>query len=482
MWNRMNGSMMFSQMMFGLSFYGVMIILTRFFLEKLNYSEANTMMVVGAFSAIGPLFAIAGGVIADKFLGSYRSLTISFITFAIGYGLLVWGGSQVSVPISLIGIALASYARGLMGPSYPNLFKATFDSQEDFENGYPVNYSVNNVGALIGQYFFPLLVLYIGFSGSFTLSMILAALAVVAMLSIHKPLVARAQDIDKEPVSSKNWISFTVASVVLVAFVFFMFSNMEVGKYIVYAIGGGSLLYFAFMMLKENHSRKLRMGTILIMVLLTTVFHIYYGQMMTSMTIVAINTMRGDLFGIIPIAPEGSMAMNPFWCIVAGPVLTFIFTKLEKNNICFSTATKVSFAFVLTAIAFGVLTMAILNIGEDVVIRPWVFFVIHLFQAFAEVIVGSLVMAFILSVAPKAISNFSASLFYVATALSGIIGAVFSTSIALEKGQKLTQTLAHDLYGHYFMLLTVWAVIMVVVALIASFIISRMLNSAEQSE
>ena len=73
MWNKLNRSMMICQMAFGLSFYGVMAILTRFFLEDLQYSEAETMMVVGAFSAIGPLFAIAGGFIADKFLGPYRS-------------------------------------------------------------------------------------------------------------------------------------------------------------------------------------------------------------------------------------------------------------------------------------------------------------------------------------------------------------------------------------------------------------------------
>ncbi len=70
MWNKLNKSMMFCQMMFGLSFYGVLVSLTRFFLEDLNYNEADTMMIVGAFSAIGPLFAIAGGFIADKFLGS----------------------------------------------------------------------------------------------------------------------------------------------------------------------------------------------------------------------------------------------------------------------------------------------------------------------------------------------------------------------------------------------------------------------------
>lgn len=147
MWNKLNKSMMFCQMMFGLSFYGVLVSLTRFFLEDLNYNEADTMMIVGAFSAIGPLFAIAGGFIADKFLGAYRSLSIAFLAFAAGYVLLVLGASATNVPLSMCGIALASYGRGLMSPSYPSLYKRTFKSQEDFEKGYPINYSVNNVGA-----------------------------------------------------------------------------------------------------------------------------------------------------------------------------------------------------------------------------------------------------------------------------------------------------------------------------------------------
>ena len=73
-------------------------------------------------TSIGPLFAIAGGFIADKFLGAFRSLTIAYFSFALGYLLLVIGASATNVPMSLAGIALASYSRGLMSPSYPSLF------------------------------------------------------------------------------------------------------------------------------------------------------------------------------------------------------------------------------------------------------------------------------------------------------------------------------------------------------------------------
>ena len=155
--------------------------------------------------------------------------------------------------------------------------------------------------------------------------------------------------------------------------------------------------------------------------------------------------------------------------------------EIEKKGINFSTATKIGFAFILTAIAFGILTMAVTNIGTDVVIRPEIFLAIHFFQAFAEVIVGSLVVAFILSVAPKHIEGFSVSLFSVAMALSGIIGAVFSTSIALEKGQEITQDIVKNVYGDYFQLLTVLAVVMVVIAFASSFVIRKMLESAKQT-
>lgn len=479
MWNKLNKSMMTCQMLFGLSFYGVMVILTRFLLEDLHYSEADTMMIVGAFSAIGPLFAIIGGFIADKLLGTYRSITIAYFTFATGYFMLVLGASTTSVALSLAGIALASFARGLTSPSYPSLFKRTFNSQENFENAYPVNYSINNVGALLGQYLFPMFVLVIGFNGGFMLSALMAMIAFAIFVFSRKSFIEIGSKIDKNPVGLKKWGIFGLLSMAMIALVFFMFSNMKVGQNIVYAIGIAAIFYFIFLMFKAGRSDALKMGTILIMTFLAIAFFVYYGQMMTSMTMVTINTMRGDLFGLIPIAPEAAMSMNPLWCMVAGPVIAFIFSKLEKRNINLTTATKVAISFVLTAIAFGILTFSVKNIGNDVIIRPEIFLLIHFFQAFAEVIVGSMVVAFILSVTPKHIENFSVSLFSVALALSGVVGAVFSTSIALEKDQKITQEIVQNIYGDYFNTLTILAVVMVAVAMLSSLLIRKMLDASK---
>lgn len=481
MWNRLNRSMMVCQMAFGLSFYGVMVILTRFFLEDLKYSEAETMMIVGAFSSIGPLFAIAGGFIADKFLGAYRSLSIAYFGFTFAYFLLILGAMITNIPLSLSGIALASYSRGLMSPSYPSLFKRTFSSKENFEKGYPVNYSINNVGAFISQYLFPIFVMGIGFKGGFALSCGMAAIAFAIFIFSHSSFQKIGNEIELHPVSVKSWLSFGAISIAMISLVFFMFSNMKVGQNIVYIISAGAIMYFISLLIKSNRADQYKMGTILIMTVLTTAFFVYYGQMMTSMTMVTINTMRGNLFGIIPIAPEAAMAMNPLWCMVAGPIIALVFSQLENRKIHLETATKVAFAFVLTAIAFAILTFAVKNIGDSLTIRPEVFLVIHFFQAFAEVIVGSMVVAFILSVAPKGIENFSVSLFSVSLALSGIIGAVISTKIALKHDQQITKEIIHSVYGNFFSTLTFMAVVMVIIALLASFLVRKMIAHAENN-
>ncbi|MBS9777413.1 MAG: MFS transporter [Gammaproteobacteria bacterium] len=479
MWNKKNMSMMACQFIFGFSFYGVMVTLTPYFLEGLKYEESKTMMVIGAFSAVGTLFSIIGGFIGDKFIGAYRSLKISYFAFALGYALLLVGAMTMNLPMSTLGIALASYGRGLMSPNYAPLFKSTFDNEDVFENAYPINYSVNNVGAFAGQYIFPLLIPVFAFTGNFMLAGISTAIGFLILVVMGKPLTSTAQSIDKKAVSLKNWVIFAGLTIVMLGIVYFMFSYPDEGQYIVYAISAAAIAYFMFLTFTSQPSTRLRMGTIIIIVFLTTAFFVYYGQMMTSMTLVAIKMMDGKLFGLIPIAPEGSMVLNPLWCMVAGPVLTFMFTRLEKRNIFLSTTTKVGFAFILTTCAFAYLTFVLKTVGDDLTLSPENFLVVHFFQAFAEVIVGSLVVAFILKVAPKHIHGFGVSMFMVAMALSGIIGAVISKSIALEKGAELTHDVVVNTYGGFFQMLTIAAIALVFITFICSFIITKMLKAAD---
>ncbi|MDC5706610.1 MFS transporter [Vibrio europaeus] len=482
MWNNLNRSMMLCQMSFALSCFGIMTVLSRYFLQELEYSESDTMMVVGAYSAIGPLFAVVGGFIADKLIGAHRSLIIAYGMYALGQILLVTGSAHQSVPMTLLGIALGSYSRGLMSPTYPTLFKRAFATAEDFEKGFPVHYSVFNFGVLVGQYLFPMLILVAGFNGCFLLS---AALALLSFFGHTFTTVKREQLLIHEEITAltkRQVMHFMVISLCMVSFAYFMFDNMEMGAKAVYAISIGTIFYYMYLALTVfQHDRK-KMLSILIIIALTTVFFIYYGQMMTSMTIVTINTMRGDLFGFIPIAPEAAMAMNPFWCVLLGPVISSTFSALSHHGIRYSPITKVGGAFAFICVSFGILTIAMKTIDTSATLRPEVFFLVYFFKAIAEVLVGSVVVTFILSVTPKKIENLSVSLFSVAISLSGILGAVLSTSVALKAEQSITKEFVRNTYGDYFQMLTIAAIGMIVISAIANILVNKLLKQSPESQ
>jgi FtsH-binding integral membrane protein len=98
----------------------------------------------------------------------------------------------------------------------------------------------------------------------------MAGFAFVTLVIFNKQLVGVAAEIDKKPVSVKNWVAFLTLSAAMVGLVFFMFSNMDIGQNIVYAIGAAAILYFISLMVKSGKSDALKMGTILIMTVLTT--------------------------------------------------------------------------------------------------------------------------------------------------------------------------------------------------------------------
>ena len=91
--------------------------------------------------------------------------------------------------ISLGGMAGVSYGAGLMYGSFPGLFKTTCVSETQFRSLYAINYSINNAGAMIGQYALPLALSIISYSQSYAISCTLSFAGIIILLSQKASLV-----------------------------------------------------------------------------------------------------------------------------------------------------------------------------------------------------------------------------------------------------------------------------------------------------
>lgn len=472
------------QFLWGAAFYGTYVLLTKFFLVELNYSEADTIMMMGAFGAVGPVFSAVGGFVADRYIGSFRAVYIGYTVYTIGFFTLGYGASSLNVPLSIFAIALIGYARGLSATSPTVLLGNSYaaDNRDSFQQGLTVNYSINNLGSFASKYLFPFMVAYLAYQGNFYIASGLMSITLVLFVLFRDRLIGVGNDIDRRSVSMKVWAAFVLGSAIMLGLVFWVFSNLNEGKYLLYALGAGAIGYFIYEITRATTAFKYKMCGVLILIFIMIVFYFYYGQMLTSMNIYAINLMGDHLFGLIPIRPESNAAFNPLWCFVLGGPVIFIYGWLERKGISPSIPTKFAAAFIFSAIAFSLLGLSTNFVGDNGKISAdWILWV-HFFQSLAELIVGALGAGFIFEMVPRYLSAFSIGLRSVALSLSGILAAVISTKIALPKDVELTQDIIESVYASYFFNLAVLAVVMAFVTLALSKVINKLIRKGEELE
>ncbi len=481
---RMARVLILRQLLWGAAFYGVYVLLTKYFLHELNYSEADTIMMLGAFGAVGPVFSAVGGFVADRYIGSFRAVYIGYTIYTIGFFLLGMGASTLNIPLSIFSIALIGYARGLsatsptvlLGNSYPE------DRRADFQEGLTVNYSINNLGSFASQYLFPFFVAYVAYQGNFFISSTLMFITLVLFFTFRKELAAVGNDLDKRPVSLTVWAGFIAGSIAMLGLVYWVFANLDQGKYLLYSLGGCAILYFVFEIFRATTAYKYKMCAVLITLFILICFYFYYGQMTTSMNIYAINLMSDQLLGFIPIRPEANAAFNPLWCFVLGAPVIYVYSWLEQKGISPSIPTKFAAAFMFSATAFGLLALSTQNLNESgKIAADWILWV-HFFQSLAELIVGALGAGFIFEMVPRYLSAFAIGLRSVTLSLSGILAAVISTKIALPKDQVLTPEIIEGVYTGYFTNLALFAVVMAIVTLLLSKLIGKLIARGEALE
>src|SRR3954466_12924786 len=74
-------------------YYGMRAILTLYLANHFLFNDKTSTGIYGGFTALVYLTPLVGGLIADQYLGSKRSVKFGAIMMALGYFILCFGGS-----------------------------------------------------------------------------------------------------------------------------------------------------------------------------------------------------------------------------------------------------------------------------------------------------------------------------------------------------------------------------------------------------
>src|SRR5689334_12330547 len=140
-------TLFFTEMWERFSYYGMRAFLILYMVHALGFSDARAGSVYGTYTAGVWAAAIFGGIIADRWLGQYKSVLIGGIIIALGHFTLAFH----PLPFFYAGLALIVVGTGLLKPNVSGIVGSLYETDDARRDaGFSIFYMGINLGAAIG--------------------------------------------------------------------------------------------------------------------------------------------------------------------------------------------------------------------------------------------------------------------------------------------------------------------------------------------
>src|SRR3990170_4057255 len=145
-------TLFFTEMWERFSYYGMRAFLILYMVAPeaaggLGFAVADAASIYGTYTGSVWGAAILGGLVADRFLGAYRSVLVGGVIIALGHVALAFK----ALSFFYLGLGLIVVGTGLLKPNISTLVGALYregDSRRDA--GFSVFYMGINLGAFLG--------------------------------------------------------------------------------------------------------------------------------------------------------------------------------------------------------------------------------------------------------------------------------------------------------------------------------------------
>jgi proton-dependent oligopeptide transporter, POT family len=294
------------------SFYGMKALLVLYMIDKLGYTDANSSTVASFFTAACYLLPIAGGYIADRWLGKFRTIIYFAIPYIMGHIILGTFNSEVGLYIAL---ALLAGGSGSIKPNISTLMGRMYEEQGKshlLSQAFSWFYMAINIGAASTMTSLPFIRDRYGYSVAFMAPTIMMAvsLGIFYLGKKHYP---------KENVRQLATIVKTP---------------------------------------QQRHEQRATLVRLSGLFLLIVFFWSIFDQSYSTWTLFARDYMVLDtFFGRIP--PDAIQGLNPILIVIMSPFFAWLWMKTDRNKVKpLSSPRKMLFGFVMVILCMVVMTVA----------------------------------------------------------------------------------------------------------------------------
>ena len=465
-------------------YYGLQAVLAMFFVKALNMGDAQSFVVFGAFSAMVYGYVSIGGYIGDKVLGTQRTIALGAIVLMIGYVMMAFaaGGDPVEESLVFLALGVIACGNGIFKANPSSLLSKIYEGDEQhLDSAFTMYYMSINIGSFVSMILVPI----VGASYGLPLGFSICAMGLVAAIGgfFGFRYLVRGVDspVGKKPLSVRKMV-LTVVGVVLVSVVSaWMLDHLEVAHMLLLVIG--LLVYGVFlkMIFQSRGAERSKMIAALILIAEAIVFFTLYQQMPTSLNFFAINNVEHSILGIdIPDA-QVFQTLNPFWIMLASPVLAWLYSHFGDRGADLSMPAKFTLGMFLSACSFLLLGTSAGFASEAGIVSAWWMVGSYFLSSIGELLVSGLGLSMISKLVPQRLLGFLMGAWFLTTSIAAVLGGNVATFTAVPEGM----TDAVETIGIYTGVFTKIGMATLGVTLVMAILVpvlNRLINKTDEAE
>lgn len=424
----------FAEMWERFSYYGMRALLIFYLTKHWLFSDSQSGVIYGAYTALVYITPVLGGYLADKYLGQRKAVMFGAVLLTLGHMFMAFEGEpavgNVDNPVIYVfwlALALIIVGSGflkanisvIVGQLYPRT-----DTRRDA--AYTIFYMGINLGAAIGS----LLCGYIGETYGWSYGFGLAGIGMLLGLVVFiwgKPLLLGRGEPPKPLEKSTEWKMYGVG-IAMVGICWAAIQFQDLVGYVLGGFGGALVLYVLFTaVVKLPNEERDRIFAAMFLILTSIVFWALFEQAGSSLNLF---TDRHVDRGGVPASTFQSI--NAIYIILLAPLFAIAWQVLGQKGLEPSAPFKFGLGVIQVGLGFLVLVWGAETVGIDNATPVIFIFLIYLLHTTGELCLSPVGLSAMNRLAPAHMASLIMGTWFFASATGNFAAGLIASATGAE--------------------------------------------------
>lgn len=439
-----------------------------------GWEKADANNLQGWYGGMAYLLPILGGLIADKLIGTHRSMIVGGLLIALGHVALAVSGlgelahSAAGMDIFVFGLVLITIGTGHFKPSVSVMVNQLYPEGDPRREGaFGIFYMGINLGAFLGT----AAVGYLGEKVGWHWGFGAAAIGMLAGLALY--LIARPKFLagiglppDKKGQSAPLFIGngIAISALIAIAFHFGVLKSIDqflTNPVVLGLLVTGSIVWILYFVATQDRQDRGPVLSIFIFMLFNAFFWLAFEQAATSINFFTdekVNLAHSLSFLPNPLPTSWFQNINPFVIIIGAPLFGIMWTSLAKRNKRIPQPVKIGFGLIWLGLGYVFMVMAGLQAKDGAKAAMWFVGMTYVFHTVGELFLSPTGLSYVTKTAPKASVSLLMGIWFISSFLAYVVGGKLAGMVeGIEKGStKLPWNLGGQ--ADFFMLFVVTSI------------------------